>query len=190
MKKFLMFAFWALPLSLHAQSEETMPGVVAAAEPTVNTAETTAPVYGYLSYSKMLQAMPDYALAHKQYLQIEEKYAAEAKRVEEEFNAKYEVFLEGQRDFPPTILKKRQTELQELLEKNIAFKAESKRLLVDAENTLMKPLREKLSKVLTTIGEEMNLMFIINTDGDNCPFINPKQGVDVTAIASKMLNEL
>ena len=88
MKKFLMFAFWALPLSLHAQSEETMPGVVAAAETTVNTAETTAPVYGYLSYSKMLQAMPDYALAHKQYLQIEEKYAAEAKSESSEFNAK------------------------------------------------------------------------------------------------------
>ena len=76
------------------------------------------------------------------------------------------------------------------MEKNIAFKAESKRLLADAETTLMKPLREKLSKVLATIGEQMNLMFIINTDNDACPYINPKQGVDLTGIATRMINEL
>lgn len=192
-KKILLFAFMAIPYSVYAQSEEMMPVGLTAAQTTVSTGtntETTTVKFGYLSYSKMLQAMPDYTIAHKQYLQLEAKYADEAKRVEEEFNAKYEVFLEGQRDFPPTILKKRQTELQDLLEKNIAFKTESKRLLANAETALMKPLRDKLSKVLETIGEEMDLMFILNTDGDNCPFINPKQGIDISDIASKMLNEL
>lgn len=192
-KKILLFALMAIPYSVYAQSEEIMSVGLTAAQTTVSTGtntETTTVKFGYLSYSKMLQAMPDYTIAHKQYLQLEAKYADEAKRVEEEFNAKYEVFLEGQRDFPPTILKKRQTELQDLLEKNIAFKTESKRLLANAETALMKPLRDKLSKVLETIGEEMDLMFILNTDGDNCPFINPKQGIDISDIASKMLNEL
>lgn len=184
MKKLLLFTLMALPLSMLAQNQEATPVPVAA------VVTSSAPTFGYLSYSTMIETMPDYAFAHKQYLQLEEKYAAETKRVEDEFNAKYEAFLEGQRDFPPTILKKRQTELQELLEKNIAFKAESKRLLADAETTLMKPLREKLSKVLATIGEQMNLMFIINTDNDACPYINPKQGVDLTGIATRMINEL
>lgn len=184
MKKFLLFTLMALPLAVQAQNEEVAP------VPATVVAAASAPTFGYLSYSTMLQAMPDYALAHKQYAELEEKYATETKRVEEEFNAKYEAFLEGQRDFPPTILKKRQTELQELLDKNIAFKNESKRLLADAEATLMRPLREKLAKVLSTIGEQMNLMFILNTDNDACPYINTKQGVDVTDIVTRMLNEL
>ena len=80
--------------------------------------------------------------------------------------------------------------MQELLEKNIAFKNESKRLLAEAKAELMKPLREKLTTVLNTIGQEMGLAFIINTDNDSCPFINPQKGVNVLDIAPRMLNQL
>ena len=182
MKKFLLLALLALPLSLHAQNDDAAVMTTAAA--------TTDMKFGYVSYSTLLETMPDYAVAMRKYAQLEEKYAAETRRVEDEFNAKYEAFLEGQRDFPPTILKKRQSELQELLEKNIAFKNESKRLLADAKAELMKPLREKLTTVLNTIGQEMGLAFIINTDNDSCPFINPQKGVNVLDIATRMLNQL
>ena len=37
------------------------------------------------------------------------------------------------RDFAPSILQKRQAELQEMMEKNVAFKNESKRLLAQAD---------------------------------------------------------
>lgn len=182
MKKFLLLALLALPLSLHAQND--------GAAVVTTEAATTDMKFGYVSYSTLLEAMPDYAVAMRKYAQLEEKYAAETRRVEDEFNAKYEAFLEGQRDFPPTILKKRQSELQELLEKNIAFKNESKRLLAEAKAELMKPLREKLTTVLNTIGQEMGLAFIINTDNDSCPFINPQKGVNVLDIATRMLNQL
>ena len=110
MKKFLLLALLALPLSLHAQNDDAAVMTTAAA--------TTDMKFGYVSYSTLLETMPDYAVAMRKYAQLEEKYAAETRRVEDEFNAKYEAFLEGQRDFPPTILNKRQSELQELLEKN------------------------------------------------------------------------
>ena len=80
--------------------------------------------------------------------------------------------------------------MQELLEKNIAFKNESKRLLAEAKAELMKPLRDKMSKVLATIGTEMGLAFIINKDNDSCPFINSQMGVDVLDTAVRMLNQL
>ena len=182
MKKFLLLALMALPLSLHAQDE---------AAAVVETSTATSGVkFGYVSYSTLLESMPDYAVAMNKYAQLEEKYAAETRRVEDEFNDKYEAFLEGQRDFPPSILNKRQSELQELLEKNIAFKNESKRLLAEAKAELMKPLRDKMSKVLATIGTEMGLAFIINTDNDSCPFINPQKGFDVLDTAVRMLNQL
>ena len=182
MKKFLLLALMALPLSLHAQDE---------AAAVVETSTATSGVkFGYVSYSTLLESMPDYAVAMNKYAQLEEKYAAETRRVEDEFNAKYEAFLEGQRDFPPSILNKRQSELQELLEKNIAFKNESKRLLAEAKAELMKPLRDKLSNVLSTIGTEQGLAFIINTDNDSCPFINSQMGVNVFDTAVSMLNQL
>ena len=89
--------------------------------------------FGYLSYQQALQAMPQYALVQKQMAELRHQYEAELQRVTNEFNRKYEEFLEGQREFPKTILQKRQTELQELMTRNVTFKEESLKQLADAE---------------------------------------------------------
>ena len=142
---------------------------------------------GYFSYEEAFVSMPEYAIAQANLNDLRAKYDAETKRVEEEFNRKYEEFLEGQSDFAPTILQKRQTELQELLKKNVAFKAEAAKLLKQAETEAYAPLREKLSKVIAKIGEEGGYAFILNTDGDACPYINPEMGEDVSVAIKEAL---
>jgi len=136
--------------------------------------------FGYFSYDDAFRSMPEYAIAQANLNDLRSKYDAETKRVEEEFNRKYEEFLEGQSDFAPTILQKRQTELQELLKKNVAFKAEASKLLQQAEVDAYAPLRDRLAKVLQTIGSREGYTFILNTDGDACPYIDPTMGEDVT----------
>ena len=100
--------------------------------------------FGYLSYETALQSMPEYTTVQQELTHLKEQYQAETKRVEDEFNRKYEEFLEGQRDFPQIILQKRQTELQELMEKNIAFKEKSLAELAKAEKDMMAPLKIRL----------------------------------------------
>ena len=90
-------------------------------------------VFAYLSYEQALKSMPDYGLVQTTLAKERAKYEAELKRVEQDFNLKYEEFLEGQRDFPQTILRKRQTELKELLERNVSFKAESRQALAEGD---------------------------------------------------------
>lgn len=137
--------------------------------------------FGYLSYDEALRAMPEYAEADRQLGELKAKYDAEAKRVETEFNKKYEEFLEGMDDFPPTILQKRQSELQAFLAGNIAFKEESARLIAAAERDVYGPLHDKLAATLRAIGTERGYAFIINTDNNSCPFVNPAMGEDITA---------
>jgi outer membrane protein len=143
--------------------------------------------FGYFSYEEAFKSMPEYALAQANLNDLKSKYDAETKRVEEEFNRKYEEFLDGQSDFAPTILQKRQTELQELLKKNVAFKAESAKLLKKAETDSFAPLREKLANVVEKIGAERGLAFILNTDGDACPYINPEMGEDLSQLIKEAL---
>ena len=121
------------------------------------SAQTSEPVlkFGFLSYTAALQSMSDYAIVESQMKELEAQYAAEQKRVEDEFNKKYEEFLDGQRDFPQTILQKRQTELQELLDKNIAFKKEGQRLLAEAREKAMQPLKARLAWMNITMGEDV-----------------------------------
>ena len=143
--------------------------------------------FGYLSYDAALQSMPDYALVQKNLADLKAQYEAEAKRVEDEFNTKYEQFLDGQRDFPQTILQKRQSELQELMEKNIAFKEKGRRLLAAAEAEAMEPLHWKLAAAVRLVGMERGLAFILNTDRNACPFINPSMGEDVSEEVKEVL---
>ena len=145
--------------------------------------------FGYLSYDNALKNMPDYKVASLNLEKLRSQYSNETKRAENEFNEKYESFLEGQRDFAEPILKKRQAELQELLSKNEAFKKESDRLLLQTESDMYIPLYERLNAVLKRIGHERGYAFILNTDNNAVPFVNSAYGEDITTIVSDALRE-
>ena len=143
--------------------------------------------YGYLSYDSVFQAMPEYATMQATMKELRVKYEAEQKRVEDDFNKKYEEFLDGQASFPQTILQKRQSELQEMLDKNIAFKKESQRLLCKAECEAKAPLKARLQAVLKQVGEERGYAFILNTDGNAAPWFNEAMAEDCTETVKALL---
>ena len=143
--------------------------------------------FGYLSYETAIQSMPEYALVQQKMKALEEQFQAETLRVEDEFNRKYEDFLDGQRDFPRTILQKRQSELQELMEKNIQFKEQGRQELADAEREAMAPLRIRLIELLSTIGREKGFAFIYDTDTKALPFLNISFGEDINQLVQDAL---
>lgn len=143
--------------------------------------------FGYLSYAAALQAMPEYSIVQKKMADLRQQFQAETLRVEDEFNRKYEEFLEGQREFPKTILQKRQTELQELMERNIKFKENSQEELSNTEKNLMAPLKIRLIETIGKIGRERGYAFIVDTDNQALPFINPAMGDDVTQLVQNAL---
>jgi outer membrane protein len=53
----------------------------------------------------------------------------------------------------------------------------------------MKPLHEKLKAVLSQVGQQQGLAFILNTDGDALPYVDPAQGEDVTEIVKRELSK-
>lgn len=144
--------------------------------------------FAYFSYDEALKSMPEYAVAMSDISKLRAQYNDETKRVEDEFNRKYEAFLEGQKDFAPRILQKRQTELQELMQKNMDFRAEAKRLLEEAEKQSMQPLHKKIKDVLAIISQDKGYAFVINTDNNACPYIDATQGEDISYIMKQVLN--
>ena len=134
------------------------------------------PKFGYFNLSTLMKAVPEYATAQKNIADLRVKYEAETKRSEDEFNKKYEEFLDGQRDFAPTIMQKRQAELQDMMEKNIAFKKEAQRLLAQAEQDAMAPVKGKVLGAIRKLGQERGYAFILNADGDAVPYIDMAYG--------------
>lgn len=143
--------------------------------------------FAYLSYETAMKSMPEYSQANGNVNKLRTQYDNEIKRAEKEFNAKYEDFLENQRTMASAILDKRQSELQELLQKNLKFKEEAKRLLLQAENDAYAPLKTKLNEAIRRIGAERGYAFVLNTDGDACPYVDSTKGDDISMIVADAL---
>ena len=143
--------------------------------------------FGFLSYDSVRQSMKEYAEMKQQVATMRSAYEAEMKRVEDDFNKKYEEFLDGQKNFPTTILQKRQSELQEMLDKNIAFKNESLRILNEQESQLMESINLMVKICVQQVGQKHGYAFILNTDADALPWLNPEMGEDVTEEVKALL---
>lgn len=176
MKKILLLSMlFVLPICMTAQEAEQ--------QVTQETQEgqTSHPLrFGFASYKAIFSQMAEYAQAKKDFKALKAKYDAEATRSEEEFQRKFAEFIQGQKDFPASILQKRQAELQELMDKSISFREQSRELLRKAEAEMQEPAKGRLNKAMEEVGKEMHLLFILNTDGNALPFVHPDFGIDVT----------
>ena len=169
---FLAFALFALSASAQQNPAVGAQQATTAAQPVLR--------FGYFSFEQVFHTMPGYAIAKHNIDELRGKYDEETKRVETEFNSKYEEFLDGQRSYAKSIFEKRQAELRELMEKNIAFKAEAARLLKKAEEEAYAPLKAKMNAALQQIGKENGFAFILNTDNNATPYLSAEMGVDIT----------
>lgn len=136
--------------------------------------------FGYLNYSEVLKCMPQYAEAESQLKVLQEKYDAEIQRSENEFTRKYAEFLQEQKDFPQNILVKRHKELQELMEKSIAFKSEIRNTLQTARNKMLEPLNQDLNDAIARVALQYNLEYVIDMGTGAYLFVNANAGMDIT----------
>lgn len=136
--------------------------------------------FAWFDYDAVLQSMTDYTKAQADLQELRTKYEAEAKRSEADFSQKYDEFLDGQRDFAPSIFRKRQAELQELLDKNIAFKKESAQLLQQAEAEALAPVKQRLDDAVKKLGQEGGYAFVMRATASQLPYVDPTQGTDIT----------
>ncbi len=142
---------------------------------------------GYLSYENVMVQMPEYAQAQQSLADLKAKYEQEATRGEEEMQRKFTEFLQGQKEFPENILVKRQAELQSLMESGIKFRKECEALLQKAESELMANVGSRLNQAIQAVGLEGGYAAVLNTDHEQCPFVNPALGDDVTTAVKQKL---
>jgi outer membrane protein len=145
--------------------------------------------YGCISYDTVLKAMPEYAKAEADLEALKQKYDAETKASEEEFNSKYEVFLSEHANYAPSILRKRQSELEDLMKRNENFRAESVRLLKQSWEEMLKPAKDKLNTIIKNIAAQYSLAFVLNTDSDAVPYLNIDMAYNITAAVEEALKQ-
>lgn len=146
--------------------------------------------FGYASYNGLLQLMPEYSEVQVQMNELKTKYEAEARYNETAFKRMFAEFLQGQKDFPQTILLKRQRDLQEAMEKGLAFRRSADSLLRAAEHDLLAPLRARLDSAVAAVGLERGYGYVVNTDERAYMFFHPQVAEDATPFIIEKLTAI
>ena len=146
------------------------------------SAQLSAQQYACFSYQKVLTSMPDYHAAMDKVKDMRSQYEAETKRMESDFNSKYEDFLEVQSTLDTTIRSKRQLELQELIAKGDDFRNKASRLLADKEKELIAHVRERLQQIIAQLSHDNGYAFVLNTDDNAVPFADATLCPDITSL--------
>lgn len=146
--------------------------------------------YGYVSYKNLLRSMPEYEEAQARIAELRMQYEAEARYNETAFKRMFAEFLQGQKDFPHTILLKRQRDLQEAMEKGLAFRHSADSLLHCAEEEMYAPLHAAIDSAIRAVGLERGYGYVVNTDERAYVFLHPLVAEDATPFVLEKLQAI
>lgn len=138
--------------------------------------------FGFYSHKEVLVAVPEYLLAIEEFELLKQRCNAEIERNEQELTRKYVAFLDGQQDFPEPILRKRQKELQQMVDNSVLFRDRLKVWLSQAKDSLLAPCNERVDIALAKVCERMDLAYAINSDEVMYRYVNPKYGEEITPL--------
>lgn len=136
--------------------------------------------FGYFNYSEVLRQLPQYESVKADYDDLLKRCDDEIKRNEQELTRSYVAFLDGQRDFPEPILRKRQKELQDLVDRSVVFRDEVKKWLAHAYDSLFTPLYATVDDAVSRVCVHNNLDYAIDLEKAGYVFVNPARGFDIT----------
>lgn len=156
--------------------------------PVLSAAAQSQVKIGVIHYDSLLVAVPEYAVAQQHLQALRQQYEAEASYNEEQFKRLFTEFLQGQKDFPQNIMLKRQRDLQDQMEKSLAFRHECDSLLRRAEAEMLAPIRQRLDEAIRSVGIECGYEYIYNADTHALPFVHPLVSEDATARILEKLN--
>lgn len=136
--------------------------------------------FGYFNYSELMQKLPEYGQVQADFEELKTRCKMEIERNEQELTRSYVSFLDGQKEFPEPILRKRQKELQDLVDKSVKFRDELKQWLAQARDSLFAPIHAKIDDAVARVCVHNKLAYIVDTERIGYIFVNPENGFDVT----------
>lgn len=151
--------------------------------PAVSFAQVSG--FGYFSLSQVMDSLPECKKAQDEYNLLLERCDSEIAHSEAELTRYYVSFLDGQNTFPEPILRKRQKELQDMVDRSVVLRDQLKECLAQAHDSLFNSIISNIDKATERVCLRNNLAYAIDTDKAAYRFVNPMIGIDITELVIK-----
>lgn len=186
-KVFFLLCICSLSQTLAAQQQDSVAVDSIKPQVAVERPRPRTLVMGSIRTNTILQNMPQYKAMQASMQALREQYEAEARKSEEDFQRKFEEFLQGKDEFPKTILEKRQNELQSILEANANFRIKVQELLAEAEKSLMADVRAEMNDAIAVVAQDKGVSIVFDLDNGSVTYILSGLAVDLTADVIQLL---
>ena len=142
--------------------------------------------FAYVDFTELVQLMPEADSARVQTeaasLEAQETYQA----MVEEYQSKGQQFQQKQASWTPAIRESKAAELQQIEYRIQEFQQAIQQDLQQLQNTLQAPIYEKAQKTVNGLAQDKGLALVF--EKNSLLYVDPAQGVNLTAEARKALN--
>ncbi len=126
--------------------------------------------FGHINTSELLSMMPGRDEARmdlQRYAQeLEETFTA----MQNEFQTKYQDYLENQETFSQIVRQSKERELQSLNERIMEFQESAQQDLMEQEERLLNPIIEMARNAIDKVGRDHSFTYIFDTSGGSILF--------------------
>ena len=162
MKKLLLLALLALPMSLMAQK------------------------FGHFNSADIIQALPEYKTAQAELQKLQTQYETDLKNMQDELKRKAAAYDSAHDSLPENIRTRREQELQDLSNRIQTTYNDNQQTLQKTSNEKMQVIADKVKVAVKAIGEAGGYVYIMDTTA-GIPYISTTLSKDVTEELKKKL---
>lgn len=135
--------------------------------------------FAHINSQLIIQAMPEYATAQAEIETLQNQYKEELKRIQDEFQTKYEDYQKNGASLPEAAKQRREQELKDLDQHLQQYYQTSEADLQKQGNEKLAAITEKVAKAINEVGTSGGYVYVMDlTSG--IPFINETLSTDVT----------
>lgn len=156
MKKLLIALLMVLPLSVSAQK------------------------FGHFNSGEIIQAMPEYITAQKEFETKAKSCEEELGRMQEELKTKADDYEKNAASLPDDIKKRREQDLNELSQRIQKYYTDSQQELNQLQAQKLQGIQDKLLKAVEEVGQSGQFVYIMDTTA-GVPYISKTLSTDVTS---------
>ena len=136
--------------------------------------------FAHMNSQEVITAMPEYTKAQADLDKMSKDYQTEMQRTQEEFNKKYQEFLQQADSLPKNIAERRQKELQDMAQRQEQFQQEAYQSMQKAQQDAMTPIYQKLDQAIQAVGKAEGVIYICDIARTPVAYIGT-ESIDVTA---------
>lgn len=147
--------------------------------------------FGSINRNEIFQAMPETKEAIQTLDKLAKNSEDELLLMREEYQKKGNDFMAQRDSLPESILQRRMAEIQDLETRMQDFYTQSQTNIQKKQQELIIPINKKLSDAIKAVGDELGLIYIIDTSAESaCVYVNAAKTKDVTNEVRKKLGIL